>query len=194
MSLSDRIAVMNAGKIEQIGPPTEIYEAPRSSFVAAFIGDTNFFEGRVRQIIDSEHCQLSIDGFPDLICFNDKGIGEGNWVNLSIRPEKFSISHDEPPPDPSYNVAAGVVEDVIYLGASSRFWVSIGDYRVSVFQQQRRFALDERPIRWRDKVWIRWHSDDGFMLERYREADEDLINLPPEEVGETTNGHDHCEP
>lgn len=194
MSLSDRIAVMNAGKIEQIGPPTEIYEAPRSSFVAAFIGDTNFFEGRVKQIIDSEHCQLSIDGFPDLICFNDKGIGEGNWVNLSIRPEKFSISHDEPPLDPSYNVAAGVVEDVIYLGASSRFWVSIGDYRISVFQQQRRFALDERPIRWRDKVWIRWHSDDGFMLERYREADENLISLPPEEVGETTNGYDHCEP
>jgi spermidine/putrescine transport system ATP-binding protein len=50
MSLSDRIAVMNAGRIEQIGPPGEIYEAPRkTSFVAAFIGDTNFFDGRCRR-------------------------------------------------------------------------------------------------------------------------------------------------
>jgi len=51
MSLSDRIAVMNNGTIEQMGTPAEIYEAPRSSFVAAFIGDTNFFEGQVTEIM-----------------------------------------------------------------------------------------------------------------------------------------------
>ncbi len=55
MSLSDRIAVMNDGKIEQIGSPAEIYEAPRSSFVAAFIGDTNFFEGEVNELVDNDY-------------------------------------------------------------------------------------------------------------------------------------------
>ena len=45
--------------------------------------------------------------------------------------------------------------------------------------------LDEKPIRWNETVWVEWHSDDGFMLERYSEADEELVNIPPEEVGDT---------
>ncbi len=50
-------------------------------------------------------------------------------------------------------------------------------------------GLDEKPIRWREKVWISWHADDGFMLEKYSAQDENLIQLPPEEVGETTEGN-----
>ncbi len=80
MSLSDRIAVMNQGRIEQIGTPAEIYEAPRTSFVAAFIGDTNFFEGEV----DGRRGRLlqpsGSTGFPDLSCFNDKqACGPATW-------------------------------------------------------------------------------------------------------------------
>ena len=55
MSLSARIAVMTEGRIEQVGPPSEIYEAPRTSFVAAFIGDTNFLEGRVKELVDGKY-------------------------------------------------------------------------------------------------------------------------------------------
>ena len=55
MSLSDRIAVMKLGKIEQLGTPAEIYEAPRTSFVAAFIGDTNFFDGIVAEPLDKDY-------------------------------------------------------------------------------------------------------------------------------------------
>ena len=96
MSLSDRIAVMNQGKIEQVGSPAEIYEAPRNSFVAAFIGDTNFFEGEVTELVDNDYSRLKIDGFPDVLCFNDKQISPGSPVYLSIRPEKFHISREEP--------------------------------------------------------------------------------------------------
>ena len=64
MSLSDRIAVMDQGRIEQVGAPAEIYEAPRSSFVAAFIGDTNFFEGEVADVPEDEYSRLKIEGFP----------------------------------------------------------------------------------------------------------------------------------
>ena len=74
MSLSDRIAVMNHGRIEQIGAPAEIYESPRSSFVAAFIGDTNFFEGEVANVPENDYSRLKIEGFPDVLCFNDKQI------------------------------------------------------------------------------------------------------------------------
>ncbi|MBO7107012.1 MAG: ATP-binding cassette domain-containing protein, partial [Verrucomicrobia bacterium] len=63
MSISDHIAVLKSGKIKQIGTPTELYEAPKSSFVAAFIGDTNFFEGTVTNL-DGDYCDLQIEDFP----------------------------------------------------------------------------------------------------------------------------------
>ena len=188
MSLSDRIAVMNTGRVEQLGTPAEIYEAPKSSFVAAFIGDTNFFEGEVAELISEDYSRLRIDGFPDLLCFNDKKLSAGNLVYLSIRPEKFGIGRDKPELDGNYNAVRGKVEDMIYLGGHTRFWVRVEDYRIAIFQQQRRFALDEKPIRWSDEVWIWWHADDGFMLERYSESDERLMQAPPEEVGETLSG------
>jgi spermidine/putrescine transport system ATP-binding protein len=186
MSLSDRIAVMNLGRIEQIGMPAEIYEAPRSSFVAAFIGDTNFFEGEVAEMPGHDYSRLKIDGFPDVLCFNDKQIGKGNPVYLSIRPEKFNISREEPAVDGRHNKMRAHVEDVIYLGTHTKYWVRIQDYRVAVFRQHSRFLLDERPIRWHEDVWISWHADDGFMLERYNESDESLTNLPPQKVGENS--------
>lgn len=186
MSLSDRIAVMNHGRIEQVGMPTEIYEAPRSSFVAAFIGDTNFFEGELADVVESEYSRLKIEGFPDVICFNDKKIGKGNPVYLSIRPEKFNISREEPVVDGRHNKMRARVEDVIYLGTHTKYWVRIQDYRLAVFRQHSRFLLDEKPICWREDVWITWHADDGFMLERYNESDETLTNLPPQKVGESS--------
>jgi spermidine/putrescine transport system ATP-binding protein len=166
MSLSDRIAVMDRGRIEQVGGPAEIYEAPRSSFVAAFIGDTNFFEGEVVEGPEDDYSRLRIEGFPDVLCFNDKKIGKGNPVSLSIRPEKFVISREEPAADACHNKMRARVEDVIYLGTHTRYWVRIKDRRLAVFRQHSRSLLDEKPIRWNEDVWIIWHAEDGFMLEK----------------------------
>lgn len=185
MSLADRVAVMNAGHIEQLGSPAEIYEAPRTSFVAAFIGDSNFFDGTVAEVVDVEHVRLSIDGFSDLLAFNDKGLHQGDHVTLSVRPEKIRISREQPSTTSrDHNTARGVVEDVIYLGTHTRFWLRSGEYRIAIEQQHNRFVLDEQPIRWKDEVWIQWHVDDGFMLERYAERDEALMAIPPQRVGE----------
>jgi spermidine/putrescine transport system ATP-binding protein len=174
MSLSDRIAVMKDGRIEQIGTPAEVYEAPRSSFVAAFIGDTNFLEGHVSEVVDGEYLRLAIDEFGDVLCFNDAQRAPGMAVYLSVRPEKIRISREAPPQDARHNAFRGRVEDVVYLGTHTRFWVGVGERRIAVFQQQGRFLLDERPIRWNEDVWVSWHADDGFMLERFSEADEAL--------------------
>jgi spermidine/putrescine transport system ATP-binding protein len=184
MSLSDRIAVMRNGIIEQIGTPGEIYEAPRSSFVAAFIGDTNFFEGKVTEIVDTDYSRLAIDGFPKVLCFNDKQIRTGNLIFLSVRPEKIRISREQPETKSLHNVVPAHVEDVIYLGSHTKYWVRVQEYRIAVVRQHNRFLLDEKPIRWHEDVWISWHADDGFMLERYSEQDEKLMGLPPEKVGE----------
>jgi len=184
MSLSDRIAVMDSGRIEQVGSPAEIYEAPRTSFVAAFIGDTNFLEGEVTGLLEKEYCQVKIADIPRVICFNDKSMKLGNPVYLSIRPEKIHISRDKPEESHLRNMLPAVVEDMIYLGSTTKYWVKTHGLRVQVLRQHFRFFLDEKPIRWNDDVWIWWHGDDGFMLDRYRAMDERLVTLPPRKVGE----------
>ena len=168
MSLSDRIAVMEAGRIEQIGPPAEIYEAPRTGFVAAFIGDTNFLDGRVLDCPDREYCRLRIAGLPPVLGFNDRSILAGQPIALSVRPEKIHISHEEPEARPQRNAFPAVVEDVIYLGANTKYWVRAGGHRIQVLRQHARYVLDEKPLRWNDACWIWWHADDGFMLDPFR--------------------------
>jgi spermidine/putrescine transport system ATP-binding protein len=188
MSLSDRIAVMKDGRIEQIGTPAEVYEAPRSSFVAAFIGDTNFLEGHVSEVVDGEYIRLAITGFGDVLCFNDAQRQPGMPVYLSVRPEKIRISREAPPADGRHNVFPCRVEDVVYLGTHTRFWVSVAGKRMAVFQQQGRFLLDERPIRWNEEAWISWHADDGFMLERFSEADGALTGTGVDDLDDLDDG------
>lgn len=184
MSLSDRIAVMDSGRIEQVGSPAEIYEAPRTSFVAAFIGDTNFLEGEVTELVEAEYCRVKIADIPGVVCFNDKSMKPGNPVYLSIRPEKIHITRDKPEESGRRNILPAVVEDMIYLGSTTKYWVRTHGLRVQILRQHFRFFLDEKPIRWNDDVWISWHGDDGFMLDRYRAVDEHLVALPPQKVGE----------
>lgn len=178
MSLSDRIAVMNRGRIEQVGRPGEIYEAPRSSFVAAFIGDTNFFEGVVCEKLGDDYSRVCVDGLGDLVCYNDKNIQLRAPVHLSVRPEKFRISKTRPEENGRFNMLSGIVEDIVYLGSHTRYWVRSGDCRIRIHRQHGRFGLDEPSIGWNDPVWIWWHSDDGFMLEQYSETDEQMMTLP----------------
>jgi len=182
MSISDHITILNQGRVEQVGKPAEIYEAPRTSFIAAFIGDTNFFDGVVCDARESEYSRLRIEGFPEVLAYNDKPKKEGDLVHLSVRPEKISIAHEEPVKTERNhrNLVRGKVEDVIYLGATTKYWVRLGEYRIAVSKQHKRFMLDERPIVWGDQVWLFWEADDSYMLDRYRAEDEQLLSLPSE--------------
>jgi spermidine/putrescine transport system ATP-binding protein len=166
MSLSDRIAVMEAGQVAQVGAPAEIYEAPRTSFVAAFIGDTNFFEGTLTAVEGKDYCRVGISGAEGVVAFNDKSKPAGSPVYLSVRPEKIRIVRDRPEPGSRLNIIPAVVEDMIYLGSTTKYWVKAGGLRVQVLRQHSRYFLDEKPIRWNDQVWISWHADDGFLLDR----------------------------
>ncbi len=171
MAVSDRIAVLHHGKVEQIGTPIQLYESPKSSFVAAFIGDTNFFDGRVVSKITNDYSSLEMEDFPNILCFNDKQISVGELVHLSIRPEKIRISREKPAVKANHNQFQGIIEDVVYKGDHTKFWVRVEGQRVGVFQQHSRFLLDEKPLSWNDEVWISWHADDGFMLEKYSAVD-----------------------
>ena len=192
MSISDTIAVMNKGRVEQIGNPVEIYEAPLSSFVAAFIGDTNFFDGGKVKEIRGDYSLVTIEGFGDVWVYNDKKVRIGGAVNLSLRPEKLFVHAEKPQDKPNYNLFKGVVEEAVYLGSHTQFWVRIGEYRLGVNRQHRRFLLDEKPIKWNDEVWLEWHADDGYMLERYSEADEELLTLPDPELEHAEEAHEEA--
>ena len=181
MSLSDRIAVMNHGKIEQVARPMEVYEAPSSSFVAAFIGDTNFFKAKVVGSINADYSTLQIDGLPDVKAYNDKKLQTGQQVYLSIRPEKFRISRDKPVENEHINMMRGKILNIIYLGSNTKYQVQCDGHTLMITQQHARFLLDTTPLTWEEEVWVSWNSDDGYMLQRYEEADTSLLNLPPAE-------------
>jgi len=180
MSISDTIAVMNKGSIEQIGTPAEIYETPRSSFVAAFIGDTNFLEGRITETLTARFSRAEIPGLGCVILDNDKPVSPGDRIHLSLRPEKLIVSRERPTCGEWENTIPGKVEEIIYYGSHTRYWVRCGEYRICAEQQHRTFQLDDTPTRWGDEVWLRWHANDGFLLEQYREEDEELLTLSEE--------------
>jgi spermidine/putrescine transport system ATP-binding protein len=104
----------------------------------------------------------------------------GDRIHLSLRPEKLMLSREKPANGEWDNILPGTVEDVIYFGSLTRYWVRCGEYRICAEQQHRTFLLDELPPSWGDNVWLRWHANDGFLLEQYREEDEELLTLPEE--------------
>ncbi|WP_027256164.1 ABC transporter ATP-binding protein [Leisingera aquimarina] len=91
LTMSDRIAVMSAGEMQQLGTPTEIYEQPRNMFVADFIGETNLLEVSVDQVMNGRAtCHLG--GGQALTCNSVEGIGTGAKVHMSVRPERLFMS------------------------------------------------------------------------------------------------------
>ena len=183
MSLSDRIAVMNRGKVEQLDTPAKIYEAPVSSFVAAFIGDTNFFAGEIAST-EGDYCTIQCPGFASIKAFNDKNLAVGQKVHLSVRPEKIRVTRNPPPPEKGagINVFQSRITDVIYQGVYTKYWLKAGDRSVSVLKPHSRFLLDQETITWNDKVYMWWHPDDGYMIENFSELDESLIQAPPQQA------------
>ena len=135
IGLSDRIAVMNAGRMEQCGPPREIYERPQTGFVAAFIGDTNFITGTVTGSGEAQHCRVKCDGLgaEEITAVSAEPLVAGTAVRLSIRPEDWWLGTERSGP----NALAGRVEDVMYLGAVSRWTIGVGTLRLMVHQPTR---------------------------------------------------------
>lgn len=120
MALSDRIAVINCGRIEQVGTPVEIYERPKTKFVAEFIGEMNFIPTkRSEDLVLSEIGPIKVD-------YN--GV-DGKSVLLALRPEKVLIN-----PQKVENVFKGVVEEVVYLGSQISIKISVNGFIIKSIQ------------------------------------------------------------
>ncbi len=167
LSVSDRVAVMNHGSVLQIGSPVEIYEAPADSFVARFIGETNYLRGKVISLTDNKSAIAEMDGIGKINIYLDKAVKKGDSVLLTVRPEKIHITSEKPSHlSEGFNVFEGFVDEIIYSGFQSKFFIKTADsFTFKVFKQHVKFFTDERSINWKDKVFLWWNPKDGFIVE-----------------------------
>ncbi len=161
MTMSTRLAVMHAGRIIQVGTPTEIYEYPANRLVGEFIGTINVFEGQLDRVAATES-DLRIAGLDAVIRF-DHAVegGVGAALAVGIRPEKMRIARagtDAAGPGPGINRLEGTIEDIAYLGDLSIFHVRLSDgRRISVSRTNITRRRDD-PLTWEDPVSVDWDA------------------------------------
>ncbi len=159
LSLSDRIAVMNDGRVEQVGSPSEIYDFPQTAFVADFIGDTNLFQGRVETATGTMLKVTTNSSLKFLVNAADIWNG-GHQAIVSVRPEKISLSAEAPGSE--LNCFEGQVQNTMYLGTHIHYLVQLssGD-RLTVMQPNN---TSEVAFRNHDPVYVHWSADDARAL------------------------------
>lgn len=140
LTMSDRIAVMNAGRVLQVGTPVEIYERPTSRFVADFIGESNFLPGRVVDV-DRDVATVLVAGERPVRVRIETPVAAGQPVTVAIRPEKIRVTPVEAPEANGF--LSGRVEEVIYIGTDTFYVVRIDDHTtLRVRSQNDRNRLD----------------------------------------------------
>ena len=124
LAMSDRIAVMSEGEVQQIGGPTDIYEHPLNRFVADFIGDTNFLDGEIVAINDDlVTCKIGSESMFE--AENSGGHQVGDRVTLFLRPEKITLSAQGE--TNGSDLRPGKVANIVYLGNQAAYTVDMGD-------------------------------------------------------------------
>jgi len=171
--LSDRIAVFNHGKIEQVGTATDLYERPETLFVAEFIGESNCFKGRYRKdgehgILESEQFELRGPAGSD---------AETPDAVLVVRPERVSIRREGVNPSNGANVLRGTVKQVIYLGSARKTEVVLSDGRELVVRESA--SVGEGPEAGQP-VEVFWEPEDSVLLRGSAARGPDLAQLANE--------------
>jgi len=164
MTMSDRIAVMRAGRIQQIGTPRQVYEYPNSRYVADFVGTANLLTGEVVANTDGI-ARIRIADTGTLVHVSAAApVAPGDQVTAMVRPEKLRATADLNAVSGEANLLSGVVEDIAYLGDMSIYHVQVsGGPRIQVAQANRRHT-GEAPVTWGDTIHLSWHPDDGVVL------------------------------
>jgi spermidine/putrescine transport system ATP-binding protein len=185
LTLSNRIAVMNAGRLEQEGTPTEVYERPQTRFVADFIGLTNFITGTVgesradspagagaRQVVVST-------AIGEIICAGiQPAVTNGERVTLTLRPERVQVVAPDTPVHSGWNLVPGVVMQATFLGAQHEYRVRAGDtsdgQQITVRQQNLGTLTDVAELEGHniglDRAWHAFGPGERVLLTWRHEA------------------------
>lgn len=126
--MSDTVAVMNAGRFEQIGTPKELYNQPGSGFVAGFVGDTNRWAGRVTGVSGDE-ARIALDQGPEIIARPGATLAAGSRAEVFIRPETLSLA-----PIEGANQVSGTIDSLLFNGANSRILLRSGERLIEIAQ------------------------------------------------------------
>ena len=162
LTMSDRLVVMNAGRIEQLGAPRDVYERPRTRFVAGFIGTSNIISGKVASM-DGSTAVLDTGADETILVphATETGATVGGPLDITIRPEKILIAGERP--DSGRCAFRGRVTEVVYLGTSTQYDVTaLGGAELRVFVQN---AADSTDIAERGAdVWMSWRPEHTLPL------------------------------
>ena len=159
LTLADRIALLDAGRLIQSGPPQAVYERPATVFAADFLGDANFFTGRAlgdgrvrapwgREIVAVSPPEGQAPG------------GERGEVILAVRPEKMSIARAGAPESGDANVLSGTVTSVLYAGSTITYGIACGEVDVTVMEQTR----DAVAIAHGEPVTVTWGPEHTVVV------------------------------
>jgi spermidine/putrescine transport system ATP-binding protein len=163
LTMSDRIAVMSAGKALQIGTPVEIYERPNCRFVADFIGETNFLSGVVKQITGSQIVITVPELNREISGISMGEFHPGQTAVVSIRPEKIHLVEME---EPGPNCLPGRVVNTAYIGSDTRVTVDAGGgISLQVWEQNKMSTLDPRAYyAQNEEVWALLAPENTLVL------------------------------
>ena len=164
MTMSSRIAVMDKGKLIQLGTPSEIYEYPMNRFVAGFIGSVNMFEG---PLVDNQADHATIDS-PDfgspILVGRGVGYGLGHNTNLAVRPEKIHIAKQNCPLEMP-NKTIGHLKDMAYLGNSLVYHVVLESGKVLKITAPNMGSAPEQQFFRDEPVQIGWNANACVVVE-----------------------------
>ena len=178
MTMADTVAVMNLGKIEQMGAPEDLYESPKTAFVATFLGQSNLFGG---EVTGSTNTAITVSsGGYEMRVPTERAVAHRGTVTVGVRPEKVSLHKVKPSVDANRTlIGPGRVVDASFTGVSTQYLVDVpGVGEVTVFAQNT--SLGEH-AKEGDEVFLSWSVDHAFGL----------ADSPPEEerfVDDTSTG------
>jgi spermidine/putrescine transport system ATP-binding protein len=161
LTMSDRIAVMNDGLIEHLGPPREIYEHPATRFVAGFIGTSNLLTGTVKTITDGR-AVIATSADERIIVPARDDTKPGDEIEITVRPEKIRLSSAQPQQSDVCAVR-GTVTEVVYLGTSTNYNITTSSgAEVVVFSQNA--ASSDNAVERGSSVWLSWDPEHSYAI------------------------------
>jgi spermidine/putrescine transport system ATP-binding protein len=155
LTMSDRIAVMDAGVVRQVADPTTLYEFPHDRFVASFIGQTNMFSGRVESV-EGDRVTLRTQEGEKIEATGQEAVEANSEVHVVVRPEKIRFGGD------GDNVLSATIEQVVYLGVSTQYIAQRPDgERIVLYQQN---AYDTAGPGEGEQVSVTWDAANCLIL------------------------------
>jgi ABC-type Fe3+/spermidine/putrescine transport system ATPase subunit len=166
MAIADRVAVMRAGRIEQVGSPAEIYAKPSSLFVARFVGESIVLAGRVAALGGESGDAVDVPGIGRLVGYATASLAPGEQVQVLLRPQHLQLRPVDgaPAPLPGWNRLSAEIEQVLFLGHRTECYLRLGEHRIIVWQN----APLAPSLRSGAPALIEWQARDTLLLRAER--------------------------